>query len=228
MSMSDDDGLVCEEFSHSFLDHSNSYIVGYKCNSTALFIGIVFAAFGLVILQNILATKDGQASRAALLTKKGTKERDKIIWTLLWYTFLSSVLGTIHVLLVIGANVYVLGALLLGNLAGVYYSYRQQKMDEHDCSADLCAVLRAAQAHPNDEKYIRLRQDLLVFLQLSADATARQALPRSNSTEVSPLSIDYDCRSAAARIRRAGQARGAFAPYQDHPPPGPAHRNLQL
>lgn len=41
--MSDDDGLVCEAFSHSFLEHSTSYIVGYKCQSTLLFIGIVIA-----------------------------------------------------------------------------------------------------------------------------------------------------------------------------------------
>ena len=81
---------ICTEQTHSFFDHSSSYLVGFRCDSTWLFAVIVAAAFFLVIAQNVLATKDGQKSREALTTRKGTKERAKIIWTLLWYTFLSS------------------------------------------------------------------------------------------------------------------------------------------
>lgn len=223
-----DDGPICEEFSHAFFDHGTSYIVGYQCRSTALFIGIVLAAFGLVILQNILATKDAQSSRAALLTKKGSPERNKIIWTLLWYTFLSSLLGTLHVLLVIGANVYVLAALLLGNLAGVAFSYHEQQADEHDNSADLRALLQAAQAQPDCEKYTRLRQDLLAFLQLSPTLTDRSERSRTSSTAAPPLPMEYTDRPAAARSRRGVQARGAFAPYSDLPRGSAAHHNLAL
>ena len=68
------DHPVCTEFSHSFFDHSEALLVGYKCESTWLFIAVVVFAFFLVILQNFLATKDSQASRAALTTKKGSKE----------------------------------------------------------------------------------------------------------------------------------------------------------
>ena len=156
----------------------------------------------------MLATKDGQASRQALLTKKGSSERQRIIWRLLWYTFLASLLGTAHTLLVIGANVYILVALLAGNLAGVYFSYRQQQADEHDASADLCAVLRLAREHPDDEKWGHLRRDLRGFLQLNEST----ATPAPTTT---PLQLDYACRSASRslRVRPTG-----FAPYSDHPP----------
>lgn len=226
--MSDDGGLQCTEFSHSFLDHSSSYIVGYRCDSVGLFVGIVVLAFFLVIGQNVLATKDGQASRQALLTKKGSPERQKIIWTLLWYTFLSSLLGTIHVLLVVGMNIYVLSALLLGNLAGVFWSYHEQKADDHDNAADLNAVLKLAREHPDDEKWQKLREDLLCFLQLPSNASSPKQ-GHSNSTEIQSMRIDYDCKSAATRIRRGTHraASNRFAPYSDHRGPVP-HHNLAL
>lgn len=220
--MSDDGGLQCTEFSHSFLDHSSSYIVGYRCDSTWLFVGIVVLAFFLVIGQNVLATKDSQASRQALLTRKGSPERQKIIWTLLWYTFWSSVLGTVHVLLVVGMNIYVLTALLLGNLAGVFWSYHEQKADEHDNAADLNAILKLAREHPDDEKWQKLRVDLLCFLQLP--------MPQHpSSTRSQSMQIDYDCASAPTRIRRGSRraATTGFAPYSDRQDTAP-HHNLEL
>lgn len=220
--MSGDGGLQCTEFSHSFLDHSSSYIVGYRCDSTWLFVGIVVLAFFLVIGQNVLATKDSQASRQALLTRKGSLERQKIIWTLLWYTFWSSVLGTVHVLLVVGMNIYVLTALLLGNLAGVFWSYHEQKADEHDNAADLNAILKLAREHPDDEKWQKLRLDLLCFLQMPVPQ-------HPSSRQAQSMEIDYDCASAPTRIRRGSRraASSSFLPYSDHPGTAP-HHNLTL
>ena len=163
----------------------------------------------------MLATKDGQASRQALLTKKGSPERRRIIWKLLWFTFLASLLGTVHTLLVIGANVYILIALLLGNLAGVYFSYRQQQADEHDASADLCAVLRLAREHPDDEKWEHLRQQMREFLQLTS--------AQETTTPTAPMQLDYSCRSASRSLR----ARG-FAPYLDQPPSNSTEGDWEL
>lgn len=133
-------------------------------------------------------------------------------------------MGTLHVLLVIGANIYVLTALLLGNLAGVFWSYRQQQADAHDSAADLCACLKLAREHPDDQKWIDLRRDLLVFLQVRSTGPSTP----SNSTEVMPLQLDYDPTvSSVTRIRRGRQGAGAFAPYSDVPP-APFHANLQL
>lgn len=203
-----DDEQMCHEFSHSFTDFSSSYIVGYKCDSVGLFIAIVVAAVALVVGQNVLATKEGQASRLALTTRKGSKERGQIIWTLLWYTFLSSVLGTVHVLLVVGANVAVLGALMVGNLLGVWWSYHEQKADEHDPSGDLSAILRAARESPNDEKWRKLREQLRDFI----SEEPRKELPPPPPSARGSFELD----NVPGMVRRNRGA--AFDPYSDHPP----------
>lgn len=203
-----EDDQMCHEFSHSFTDFSSSYIVGYKCDSVGLFIAIVVAAVALVVGQNVLATKEGQASRLALTTKKGTREREQIIWTLLWYTFLSSVLGTVHVLLVVGANVAVLGALMVGNLLGVWWSYHEQKADEHDPSGDLTAILRAAKQSPDEQKWVDLRQQLREFIN---EEPAKQLEP--------PPSLgrgNFELDNMPGMVRRNRGA--AFAPYSDYSP----------
>ena len=56
---------VCTEFSHSFLDRENVYIVGYQCSNTFLFWGVVVASFILVVVQVKIGVRDGQASRMA-------------------------------------------------------------------------------------------------------------------------------------------------------------------
>lgn len=207
-----DDDQICHEFSHSFTDFSSSYLVGYKCDSEWLFILIVLAAIGLVVGQNVLATKEGQAARMALTTKKGTKQRDSIVWTLLWYTFWSSVLGTVHVLLVVGANVAVLAALMIGNLLGVWWSYHQQKADEHDPSVDLFAVLDLAKQHPEDKKFDRLRSQLRDFINKEPDL---QPPPPATAS-----SLELDGASRMTKRSRSG-----FAPYLDH---GFDHSRLKL
>lgn len=212
-AMTDDDQM-CHEFSHSFTDFSSSYIVGYKCDSVGLFIAIVAAAVALVVGQNVLATKEGQASRLALTTRKGSKERGQIIWTLLWYTFLSSVLGTVHVLLVVGANVAVLGALMVGNLLGVWWSYHEQKADEHDPSGDLTAILRAAKESPDEKKWKELRQQLREFINEEPEKTLPPPPGRGN----------FELDNLPGMVRRN---RGAsFAPYSDYPPT--SAENLKL
>lgn len=212
--MSDDD-QICHEFSHSFTDFQSSYIVGYKCDSEWLFVLIVLAAVALVVGQNVLATKEGQQSRMALTTKKGTKEREQIIWKLLWYTFLSSVLGTVHVLLVVGANVAVLGALMVGNLLGVWWSYHEQKADEHDPSGDLSAILKAARDNPKDEKWRELRRQLKDFID---DVPAKDSRKRRESV---PGSFELD--NARGMVQRS---RAGFAPYSDRP--NVYHSSLKL
>lgn len=203
-----DSDQMCHEFSHSFTDFSSSYIVGYKCESVGLFIAIVVAAVALVVGQNVLATKEGQASRLALTTRKGSKERGQIIWSLLWYTFLSSVLGTVHVLLVVGANVAVLGALMVGNLLGVWWSYHEQKADEHDPSGDLTAILQAAKLSPDQKKWRVLRKQLREFINEEPRIKLPPQLPSAQGS--------FELDSMPGMVRR--NRTEAFAPFSDYHP----------
>ena len=201
---------ICKEFSHSFFDHSEALLVGYKCESTWIFLAVVVFAFFLVILQNFLATKDSQASRAALTTKKGSKQREQIIRKLLIYTFTSSLLGTLHVLLVIGANAYILLALMLGNATGVYFSYKSQKEDEHDCSGDLRAILKAVKEHPDKEKWSELRLEMQSWLQIPP--------PNSNKDDMNHCDQGVSLQEQPKQVIPLQIVRGpVFEPYTDVP-----------
>lgn len=196
----------CTEFSHSFLDIENVYIVGYQCSNTFLFWGVVLASFVLVVIQVKVGVRDGQASRMALATKKGSPERKKLLRKILMYTAISSALSIVHTVLVVGLNLYVLIALTAGNIFGVYTSYRKQEADHHCSTADICAWLAEARGS-KDEKFVKLREDLRLFLMLDAGHTQPTLLATADGLEI-------DC---APRRRQAGQA--GFQPYRDHAPP---------
>ena len=195
---------VCTEFSHSFLDHQNVYIVGYQCSNVFLFWAVVVASFILVVVQVKVGVADGQASRMALSTKRGSPERKKFLKRILMYTAISSALSIIHTVLVVGLNLYVLIALTCGNIYGVYTSYKRQEEDHHNSTADICAWLAEAQSNPKDERFIKLRKNLRTFLLLeAAPAPQLQDTPTRSGMEI----------ESAPRRRQAG-----FPPYRDEPP----------
>lgn len=197
----------CTEFSHSFLDIENVYIVGYQCSNTFLFWGVVLASFVLVVVQVKIGVRDGQASRMALATKKGSPERKRLLRKILMYTAISSALSIVHTVLVVGLNLYVLIALTTGNIYGVYTSYRRQEADHHCSTADICAWLAEAQTTPKDERFVKLREDLRLFLMMDVAHTPQPTLPATAD------GFEMDC---APRRRQAGQSE--FQPYRDHAP----------
>lgn len=221
------DDPVCVEATHGFFEHSETLLVGYRCNSTVIFAATVGFAFFLVIVQNFLATKDGQASRQALLSKRGSTERRAIVWKLVVYTAISSLLGTLHVLLVVGANIYILLALLLGNVIGVFVSYSNQAQDLHDPKDDLCAILRAVKKKPGDEGLEQLKSDMRAWLTpeqptappVPVGAGAIQLLGEQN----------FEMTAGSGRLEGLNRR---FAPYRDsenvsaHQPSGRTPRQL--
>ena len=201
----DDDGRICTEKTHSFLEHDEVFIVGYQCSSNWLFWGTVVLSFLLVLAQVKIGVADGQASRMALAAKRGSPERKKLLRRILIYTAVSSALSIIHTVLVVGLNLYILLALTAGNIYGVYTSYKKQEADEHCATADICAWLQEAKANPNDDKFIQLRTDLRVFLMLEKST---QGIKATGATEA----MELEC---PARRRLTETTR--FEPYRDHP-----------
>lgn len=98
---------ICHEVTHDFFQHSEALIAGFKCENEFIFAGVLILAVVIVLAQNFIGTKDGQASRQALTLPKKSKERDAVIRKLLVYTFVQSLLSTLHILLVVGLNLYV-------------------------------------------------------------------------------------------------------------------------
>ena len=161
--MSDD--AVCVEQTHDFWQHHEALLAGYKCTSDVIFYIVLASGVLIVLAQNYIGTRDGQASRRALTLPKHSRERDAVIRELLVYTFAQSLLSTVHILLVVGLNFYVLLALMFGNVLGTYLSFRSQQQDKHDPSGDLCAILDAIQnGHSEDPKFMHLKRGLQMWL----------------------------------------------------------------
>lgn len=156
---------VCVEQTHDFWQHHEALLAGYKCTSDVVFYIVLASGVLIVLAQNYIGTKDGQASRQALTLPKHSKARDAVIRKLLLYTFVQSVLSTVHILLVVGLNFYVLLALMFGNVLGTYLSFRSQQQDKHDPSGDLCAILAAIKdGHGDDPKLRDLKKGLQMWL----------------------------------------------------------------
>lgn len=205
-----EDGSICHEVTHDFFQHSEALIAGFKCENEYVFAGVLVVAVIIVLLQNFIATKDGQASRRALTLPKKSKERDAVIRKLLVFTFLQSLLSTVHILLVVGLNLYVLLALMLGNLVGVWLSYRSQEQDKHDPSGDLCAILAAVKDHPEDEKLVQIKVNMRKWLLEDTDKSKCQDVFLPTSRGVStPLQISSGSGTSI---------RSRFVPYADEPP----------
>ena len=83
----------------------------------------------------------------------------------------------------------------------MWWSYHEQKADEHDPSGDLRAILKAAKEHP--EKWSDLRRELRCFLELEVTPQPMRA------PALPTLEMDL---GATMRPRRG---QGAFAPYSD-------------
>lgn len=195
---------VCTEFSHAFLDYDTVYVVGYQCSSVWLFVGVVLASFVLVVVQVKVGVRDGQASRMALATRRGSPERKRILRKILTYTAISSALSIVHTVLVVGLNLYVLVALTAGNIYGVWTSYARQEADEHCSTSDICSWLTEAQIDPQSEKFKRLRHDLRVFLLLEQEASAAKR-------------IEQGVGHPGVAPRRRQIQMSAFVPYADFP-----------
>ena len=123
---------ICTEFSHGFLATDTTIIAGQKCTSEGLFWFVVVFTVALQIFQNFIWTKSGQKGREALMAPKGSAQRELAIRGLMKYTLTSSLLHILNTLLILGANVYILLAIVIGNVLGTYWSYEKQPCDSHD------------------------------------------------------------------------------------------------
>ena len=208
MADSQESQSICREVTHDFFQHSETLIAGFKCENEYIFGGVLLLAVVIVLAQNFISTKDGQASRQALTLPKKSKERDAVIRKLLMYTFVQSLLSTLHILLVVGLNLYVLLALMLGNLVGVWLSYRSQEQDKHDPSGDLCAILALVKEHPQDERLNKIKQSMQDWLLEDKRKAKCKDVLVSVTSVPSPLKV-----SAGSGTN----IRSRYAPYTDAP-----------
>lgn len=120
---------ICIERESNFINWSTTIIAGYECEAAWLYWCVWIFAILLQVLRNMIWTRSGQAQRMALHHPKDSPERSAYIRTLLLYTIVSMLLYIASFLLIVGANLGILLAILIGNVTGVYYSMSNQEKD---------------------------------------------------------------------------------------------------
>lgn len=118
-----------------------THIAGWECESIILYVVVLAFTVFLQVIRNKLWAVSGQVSREALHTARNSRERNHYIWVLLWYTFLSTTLHIVNILLILGSNLGVLIAVLVGNLSGTWYAYTFQAADKHRTGEEINGMI---------------------------------------------------------------------------------------
>ena len=137
------------------------HILGYDCTDAWVFPAILVATFCLKLYQNYIWGKMGQAQRLALQFNK--RKRGPYVWSLVVLEAISTTLGIISIVLILGTNMWVLLVILVGNLAGVHRTYSTMTKDSHSTAHDLVEMLRKHQHCPNTQTahFVTLLQEVL-------------------------------------------------------------------
>jgi len=106
-------------------------------NEPGWFWGSVLLAFGLQFVANVLWLKTSQISRQLLQTdlpsKKCCAHRplcNEDMWSSVAFTILSTLVWIVRILLLIGNNIYIFIAILIGNVLGVWFTQVTEKKDK--------------------------------------------------------------------------------------------------
>jgi hypothetical protein len=137
------------------------HILGYDCTAPWVFPAILVATFCLKLYQNYIWGRMGQAQRLALQYEK--RKRGPHIWSLVVLEAISTTLGIVSIVLILGTNMWVLLVILIGNLVGVHRTYSNMTKDSHSTAHDLVEMLRKHQHRPNEltAKFVTLLQEVL-------------------------------------------------------------------
>ena len=153
--------MSCTARHSTSLFDTEVHIFGYDCTGTGVFWGLIVFTIGLKIYQNKVWAEMGQAQRLALQYSKA--ERGPYVWDLVKREALSTSLGLISIILVLGSNIWVMIAIVAGNLWGVYRTYSKLTKDSHSTAHDLVEMLQKYKEgkNPTTAEFVALMRELL-------------------------------------------------------------------
>jgi hypothetical protein len=137
------------------------HIFGYDCTAVWVFPVLIIFTVLLKIYQNKVWGQLGQAQRVALQYSK--RERAPYVWDIVRKEALSTTLGLVSIILVLGFNVWVMIAIVVGNLWGVYRTYSKLTKDSHSTAHDLVEMLEKHRScpNPNTAKFLSLMNEMI-------------------------------------------------------------------
>lgn len=137
------------------------HILGYDCSADWVFYALLAFTIALKIYQNKIWAEMGQAQRLAL--QYDEKVRGPYVWALVRKEAVSTTLGLVSIVLVLGTNVWVMAAIVLGNLWGVHRTYSRMTKDSHSTAHDILEMLHQHEIKPTNQsrRLIIKLQDIL-------------------------------------------------------------------
>jgi len=155
--------MSCSARHSTSLFDTEVHIFGYDCSGAGIFWSLIVFTVGLKIYQNKVWAEMGQAQRLALQYSKA--DRGPYVWDLVQREALSTSLGLISIVLVLGSNIWVMIAIVAGNLWGVYRTYSKLTKDSHSTAHDLVEMLQkykeGNKSHDTTAEFVALMRELL-------------------------------------------------------------------
>lgn len=170
-------GFECTDSNALGLFGIDVHILGYDCNDQAgVFAIVLLATLIIKLMQNKLWAAQAQRQRELLQMEKC--DRIKGFWSsplawMLLLEFLSTIIGIVSVLVIMGANIYIFLVIILANLLGTGWTYAHMAKDHHSTSKDilnLCSLIdtceKRSKADMATEKLCKYQQATLALTEL--------------------------------------------------------------
>lgn len=132
-----------------FLCANKINILGEDIEGVGWFIFMLLIALSLQILANKIYVENSQVIRVMLQVdsdKRGSPfDVNSYMFKTLAWTLASTLVWIARIILVMGNNLYIFLVVLVGNLAGVYYTLKNQHADTHSLADDILSMLERRQ-----------------------------------------------------------------------------------
>tara|TARA_B110000261_G_C13054941_1_gene345762 strand:- start:603 stop:1127 length:525 start_codon:yes stop_codon:yes gene_type:complete len=162
--------MSCTARSTTNLFATEVHIFGYDCAAFWMFPTLIVVTVMLKVVQNKIWAELGQAQRVAMQFSKQC--RGPYVWTIVRMEAFSTTLGLISIILILGSNLWVWLAIVVGNLVGVYRTYSKLTKDSHSTAHDLVEMLERHKYkyNANTAEFILRLQDALAKPQVQGVA----------------------------------------------------------
>ena len=148
---------MCE---NSFLCYDSFSIVGEEIKGEGWFFFMIFIGIWLQIASNFIHLHRNQLTRETLKERRYSSTRKNYILQSVLWSFISTLLWILRVVLIIGNNIWIFIAILIGNVIGHYWALTVQQGD--------APVINAPDSHIDERKPLNPPKDKALKQQLKS------------------------------------------------------------
>lgn len=150
-----------------FICYSQVNIIGIELQGVPWFVAMLLLAFALQIAANFIWLQNSQVSRVLLQYKKGEARRAELICQSVGWTALSTSIGILRVIFIIGNNLWLYIVILAGDVVGTAAASYVQSKDEDNT---LDVIIKQLE----DPRLLRKKKKIVQLLMLENKATDKR------------------------------------------------------